>query len=212
MRRDVVRRAVRLVGPVLVLLVAVPVGAAEAPPPDEFVRAEIGTLAELLAGGAPGRLDAVRARVRAIADFDGFARSSLGKTWATLAPGEQKRFKETLQRLLEGHYMNKPSSIFDERKVSVEGAKVTGDRAEVPLTIERKDVDVAVVVKLRRAGSGWIAEDVVIDGLSLLEDYRAQFRGFLRKHSVRELIARLDARAKASSRPAKRPGAAAAGE
>ena len=208
MFRDVVRRAVRLVGAVVVLLlVAAPVSAAETPPPDEFVRAEIGALAKLLAGGAPGRFDAVRARVRAVADFEGFARGSLGKTWATLGPGEQRRFKETLQRLLESHYMNRPSSIFDERKVAVEGAKVTGERADVPLTVERKDVDVAVVVKLRRAGAGWIAEDVVIDGLSLLEDYRAQFRSYLKKHTVRELIARLDSRAKANSKPPRASGA-----
>jgi phospholipid transport system substrate-binding protein len=93
--------------------------------------------------------------------------------------------------------MSKPSSIFDEKKASVDGARLDGDEAEVAVTVDRKDVDVAVVVKLRRAGAGWIAEDVVIDGLSLLEDYRAQFRSFLQKRTVRELTARLEARAKA---------------
>jgi phospholipid transport system substrate-binding protein len=188
---------VRLVGPLLVLLATTPASGAEAPPPDDFVRAEIGALADLLTGGAPDRFDVLRQRIRAIADFDGFARSSLGKTWGTLGPGEQRRFTAAIQRLLESHYMGRPSSIFDERKVSVDGAKVTGEAAEVGLTVARKDVDVGVVVKLRRAGAGWIAEDVAIDGLSLLEDYRAQFRSFLRKHTVRELIDRLDARAKA---------------
>jgi phospholipid transport system substrate-binding protein len=190
------RNVVRFVGPLLVLLVTTPVSAAETTSPDEFVRAEISALADLLTGGAPDRFDVLRNRVRAIADFDGFARNSLGKTWGTLTRGEQKRFKETIQRLLESYYMSKPSSIFD-KKVSVQGAKVTGEEAEVALTVERKDVDVAVVVKLHRAHAGWIAEDVAIDGLSLLEDYRAQFRNFLKKHSVRELIDRLNSRAKA---------------
>jgi phospholipid transport system substrate-binding protein len=191
------RNVVRFLGPLLVVLATTLVSAAEGTPPDQFVRAEIDALADLLAGGAPDRLDGLRNRIRAIADFDGFARKSLGKTWATLSPREQKRFKETLQRLLESHYMSKPSSIFDRKKVSVQGAKVRGEEAEVALEVERKDVDVAVVVKLHRAPAGWIAEDVAIDGLSLLEDYRAQFRNFLKKHSVRELIDRLDSRAKA---------------
>lgn len=187
-------RVVRLVAPLLALLATGPASAAGTTPPDEFVRAEIGALAELLDG--PGGQEAVRDRIRAVADFEGFARESLGKTWTTLSPGEQRRFKEAVRRLLESHYLSKPASIFDEKKVSVNGAKTTGDGAEVALTIDRKDVDVAVDVRLRRAGAGWVAEDVVIDGLSLLEDYRAQFRTFLKKRSVPELTARLEARAK----------------
>lgn len=191
------RDVVRTVGPLLLLLLATAAGAAEAPPPDEFVRREIRELGALLSGGAPNRVELLRDRVRALADFEGFARRSLGKTWATLSPREQKRFKASLQGLLESYYLGKPASIFDEEKASVQGAKVGGDLAEVGLTVARKDADVAVAVKLHRAGAGWIADDVVIDGLSLLEDYRAQFRSYLKKHSVAELIARLDARAKA---------------
>jgi phospholipid transport system substrate-binding protein len=191
------RGVARLVAALLAALVAGGAGAAEATAPDEFVRVEMGALADLLGGGAPGRVEAVRRRIRAVADFDGFARASLGKTWETLSPGEQRRFREALQRLLESYYMSKPSSIFDEEKASVEGAKVDGEQAEVAVTVDRKDVDVSVVVRLHRAGAGWIADDVVIDGLSLLEDYRAQFRSFLRKRTVRELTARLEARAKA---------------
>jgi phospholipid transport system substrate-binding protein len=187
----------RLAAALLAVLPAGPAAGTAATPPDEFVRGEIGALADLLGGGAPDRFDAVRTRIRAIADFDGFARESLGKTWETLTRAEQKRFRDALQRLLESHYMSKPSSIFDEKKASVDGARLDGDDAEVAVTVDRKDVDVAVVVKLRRAGAGWIAEDVVIDGLSLLEDYRAQFRSFLQKRTVRELTARLEARAKA---------------
>lgn len=195
------RNVVGFVGPVLLWLVASPVNAAEARPPDAFVRNEIGALGDLLTGGAPDRFDVLRDRIRAIADFEGFARRSLGKTWETLSPRDRRRFKETLQRLLESHYLSKPSSIFDPRKVSVQEGKVTGDQAEVPLTVKRKDADVAVVVKLHRDRTGWIAEDVAIDGLSLLEDYRAQFRSFLKKRSVAQLIDRLDARAKARGGP-----------
>lgn len=198
-RAEMLRKVVRVVGPVLLWLAASSVNAAEARPPDAFVRDEIGALGDLLTGGAPDRYDVLRDRIRAIADFEGFARRSLGKTWATLSPRDQRRFKETLQRLLESHYLSKPGAIFDPRKASVQEAKVTGDEAEVPLTVKRKDADVAVVVKLHRGRTGWIADDVAIDGLSLLEDYRAQFRSFLRKRSVAQLIERLDARAKAST-------------
>jgi phospholipid transport system substrate-binding protein len=190
------RDVVRLVG-ALWVLVTVPVSAAEPEPPDDFVRAEIGALGDLLTGGAPDRVEVLRDRIRAIADFDGFARKSLGKRWATLSAAEQRRFKAAIQRLLESYYMSKPGSIFDKRKVSVQGAKVTGEEADVALTVARKDADVAVVVKLQRVRGGWVAQDVAIDGLSLLEDYRAQFRSFLRKRSVRELIERLESRAKA---------------
>lgn len=195
-----VRSVVRLLGPLLALAVAAPASAAETPPPEAFVRGEIDALADLLAGGAPDRVDALRDRIRAIADFEGFARRSLGKTWGTLSRGEQRRFEAAIQRLLESYYLGRPGSIFDKRKVAVRGARSAGERADVVLAIARKDADVEVVVKLRREDAGWIADDVAIDGLSLLEDYRAQFRSFLKKRSVRELIDRLESRAKAQSR------------
>lgn len=141
-----VRNVARCVGSLLVVLLASPASGAEAPPPDEFVRAEIGALSDLLTGGAPDRLEVLRRRVRALADFDGFARKSLGKTWGSLSPGERKRFRDSLQGLLESYYMGRPGSIFDERKASVQGAKVTGEEAEVALTVAREDADVAVVV------------------------------------------------------------------
>lgn len=196
-----IRNAVRLAGALLLLLPALLAGAraraGEPAPPDAFVRAEIDTLADLLGSGAPDRVDVLRDRIRTIADFDGFARKTLGKRWGTLSAGEQRRFEEAVRRLLESHYLSRPSSIFDRRKVSVQGAKLAGDDAEVALTVARKDADVEVVVKLHRAREGWIAVDVVIDDLSLLEDYRAQFARFLEKRSVGELVERLDSRARA---------------
>jgi phospholipid transport system substrate-binding protein len=197
------RHVLRLAAPLLAaaaLAAPSPARAAEPPAPEAFVRSEIDTLADVLASGRPGRLAEVRRRVRAVADFEGFARRSLGSAWTTLSPAERRRFTEALQRLLESHYMRRPATVFDRRKVAVKGATRDGDRAEVSLEVERKEAPVGVDVRLRRAPEGWIAEDVVLDGLSLLEDYRAQFRTFLKKRTVRELVERLNARASSAER------------
>ncbi|MBI5507470.1 MAG: ABC transporter substrate-binding protein [Deltaproteobacteria bacterium] len=175
-----------------------PALAAESPPADVFVRAQIDELADVLTGGAPNRFEVLRARVRAVADFDGFAAKALGKTWGTLAAEEQQRFKTAMQGLLESHYMNKPGAIFDKNKVVVKEATPKDGSAAVRLTLKRKDVDVGVVVKVHPGPGAWIVDDVVIDGLSLLEDYRSQFQTFLKKKTVAELIAKLDAKAKAN--------------
>jgi phospholipid transport system substrate-binding protein len=173
-------------------------GLARAPAADVFVRAKIDELADLLASPRADRLDQVRDRVREVAYFSGFSERALGKTWATLSKDEKARFQAAMQELLESHYMARPNSVFDKNKVQVRSAEADEDTAVVVATVKQKDVDIGVVVKLKAKGDAWQVQDVVIDGLSLLEDYRAQFQTFLKKKSLAELVDKLKSKARAN--------------
>jgi len=173
------------------------VTSAMAAPPEAagFVRAKIDQLADLLMSDAPDRLEQVRRRMQELTDFSGFSERALGPTWGTLTRDEQLRFQRALQRLLESHYMGRPASIFDKQKVQVKSAARVGEQMAVSLAVQRDDVDIDVVVELQALRDGWQVRDVAIDGLSLLEDYRAQFQTYLKKKSLNELIAKLESRA-----------------
>jgi len=168
------------------------------PAAEFFVRTQIAELAAVLASGKPERFDVLRARMRAVADFDGFAKQALGKAWQKLSAEQQRRFTSALQGLLESYYMNKPGAIFDKEKVVVKEAKVAGRGVLVSAAIKQKDVDVGLVIKLHQGPTSWLVEDVAIDGLSMLEDYRAQFQSYLKKKSVDELTSRLASKAAAN--------------
>jgi phospholipid transport system substrate-binding protein len=174
--------------------------AAEAAPPaaDAFVRGKVDELADLLASDKPDRLDQVRDRVREVADFSGFAERALGKTWAKLSKDERAQFQAALQELLESHYMAHPGKVFDKNKLVVQSAKNDAEGALVTATVKQKDVDIGVIVKLKKVGDGWLVRDVVLDNLSLLEDYRAQFQSYLKKKTLAELTAKLKSKAAAN--------------
>lgn len=173
------------------------VSSAMAAPPEAagFVHAKIDELADLLTSGAPDRLEQVRRRMQELTDFSGFSERALGPTWGTLTRDEQLRFQRALQRLLESHYMGRPASIFDKQKVQVKNAVRVGEQTAVHLAVRRADADIDMVVELRALADRWQIRDVTIDGLSLLEDYRAQFQTYLKKKSLSELIAKLESRA-----------------
>jgi phospholipid transport system substrate-binding protein len=189
------RRALLLV----LALVLAPTATFAAPPAaDAFVRGKVDELADLLASDQADRLDQVRERVRQVADFSGFAERALGKSWVDLAKDERTQFQAALQALLESHYMARPGKVFDKNKLVVQSAKLDAEGAVVTASVKQKDVDIGVVIKLRKAGDGWQVRDVVLDGLSLLEDYRSQFNSYLKKKSLSQLIDKLKSKAQAN--------------
>ena len=168
------------------------------PPADVFVRGKVDELADLLASGKPDRLNQVRDRVRQVADFSGFAERALGKTWQDLSKDEKARFQAALQKLLESHYMAHSGSVFDKNKLVVKSVAAEPEGATVTAAVKQPDVDVGVVVKLKSVGDTWQVRDVILDGLSLLEDYRSQFQSYLKKKSMGQLIDKLEAKAQAN--------------
>jgi phospholipid transport system substrate-binding protein len=166
----------------------------------QFVRTKIDEFADLIQSNKADRFTILRDRVRRIADFDGFAKQALASQWASASPGERQRFKDAMQALLESHYMSKPATIFDKEKITVEEATVSGEVTNVRSLVKRKDVDIEVLAKLKAGADTWRVEDVTIDGLSLLEDYRSQFQSFLKKKTLAQLITRLHERAEANMR------------
>jgi len=169
---------------------------------EAFVRSKIDEFADLIQGSQPKRFETLRTRVRQIADFDGFAKQSLGAPWTSASAAERQQFKDAMQGLLESHYMSKPATVFDKEKITISGATPSGTATAVAGAVKRKDVDITFLVKVEPDHDQWRVLDVTIDGLSLLEDYRAQFQSYLKKKTLAQLVTRLHEKAQANMRSA----------
>lgn len=125
-------------------------------------------------------------------DFDEMAKRSLGPAWRQRNPEERKEYVTLFRQVLENSYLGKveayqgekiryvKESVAEERFATVETLIVTGKGQEIPLNY-----------RLVKETSKWRVYDVVIEEISLVNNYRSQFSAILQRSSFQDLLARL---------------------
>jgi phospholipid transport system substrate-binding protein len=119
------------------------------------------------------------------------SRRSLGRHWAQRSEQEKKEFVRLFGQLLERTYIDKVEGYSGE-KVNYLGERVDGDYAEVEVKIvTKKNTEIMVLYKLRTRDQKWWVYDMVIEGVSLVNNYRTQFTDILAKSSFEGLMKKL---------------------
>ena len=188
-------------GVALVLLVSVLLavgGAADAATPTEHLRRQVDRVITTLEDPAlQQRPDERRAAVRTIAeqifDFEDTARRALGRHWRERTPDERREFVGLFTDLLERAYIGRIEDYAGER-VTYADETVDKDAATVRTRLVTRDgTAIPVDYRMRRADDAWLVYDVVIEGVSLVANYRAQFNRIIQTSSYEELVARMQA-------------------
>lgn len=147
--------------------------------------------------GQPGRKEERRALLEKIIaarfDFTEMAKRSLASHWRERTPAEQKEFIHLFEKLLENSYLGKIEGYTDE-KVIYTRERLDGDFSEVKTKILRKGDEIPIDYRLLRNGSDWKVYDIVIDGVSLVNNYRSQFSKIIRSGSYEELVQKMRAK------------------
>jgi len=124
------------------------------------------------------------------------ARGSLGHHWAKRTRAEQTEFVTLFSRLLEETFIDKFETHHAElEKVEYLGEKLIDDYASVKAQVSTKDQIVhPVEYRLQKSGKDWRIYDVVLEGVSLVKNYRDQFDQILAKSPYEKLVADLRAK------------------
>lgn len=123
--------------------------------------------------------------------FEEMARRSLGIHWRNRTPPERREFVNLFTDLLENAYAGKIEGYKGEK---IRFGKETLDPpyAEVQTTIVTpQGQEFSVDYRLLADGSRWRVYDIVIEGVSLVNNYRSQFAGILQKSSFEEMTRKL---------------------
>ncbi|BCB96406.1 toluene tolerance protein [Dissulfurispira thermophila] len=124
-------------------------------------------------------------------DFEEMAKRSLALHWRNRTPEERKEFVPLYTDLLERSYIKKIESYTDEKILYI-GEKIEGEYSEVNTKIvTKRNVEVPIDYKLLRKNGKWEVYDVVIEGVSLVNNYRTQFNKIIRTNSYEELVKRM---------------------
>ena len=112
----------------------------------------------------------------------------MGAQWQKRTPAEQQEFVRLFTDLLEGAYLSKVEEYSGE-KIQFVNERQEKDFAEVNTKlINRKGEDFALDYRLLNMNGEWKVTDVIIENISLVNNYRSQFNRVLAKSSFEELV------------------------
>jgi len=125
-------------------------------------------------------------------NFGVMAQNSLGREWDRLTPAQRKDFTEVLQDLFQDSYSKLVLNFLKRENIRYGAETVDGDNALVKTVIERLAREqIPVDYRLLRGVGRWDISDVVIDGVSIVENYRSQFTKIIRTLSYDALIRKM---------------------
>jgi len=136
-----------------------------------------------------------RAAVRKIAndifDFSETAKRSLARHWPPRTPAEREEFVTLFADLLERGYISK-IEVYGGEKIAYLGETIEGDLATVRTKITTKQqTDIPIDYRMLVRGEKWLVYDVIIEGVSLIANYRTQFNKIITTSSYQELVRRM---------------------
>ena len=154
---------------------------------------------------APERKHERRAAVRKVAeevfDIGETAKRALGPHWQQRTPTERDEFTQLFADLLESTYIARIDEYGGER-IRYTGEKIEGDTAVVQTRVlTKKGTEAPVEARMLRRSDKWYIYDVIIEGVSLVNNYRTQFDRIIRSASYAELVKRLRDRKQVSAGP-----------
>jgi phospholipid transport system substrate-binding protein len=133
--------------------------------------------------------DKLWAVIREAFDFQGVSRRAVGRGWGSFSAKQKQEFSRVFAQLLGHNYLQKIRKEYQNQKVQYTSAEQISDAKTVVHTeIAREGGNVPVDYSMWQTKKGWQIYDVKVEGVSLVQNYRAQFRQMLLNHDPAYLI------------------------
>ena len=138
---------------------------------------------------------AIRELVNEVFDFRGASALAIGPMWFSRTPDEQEEFVRLFAVFLERGFIGiigAKASVADGVKIQYVDESINVEWAGVATSLlTRSGQELPVDFWFVRRGERWKVQDVVIDGVSLIANYRSQCTRVLDAYPYAEVIARL---------------------
>jgi phospholipid transport system substrate-binding protein len=140
---------------------------------------------------AEARRQKVKRIVDPYFDYQEMAKRSLGPAWGKLSPGQRQEFVALFSQLLEASYSDKIEKYAQRVQINYTGEILEGNYAEVRTVVVKANDRIPLNYRLMNEGGTWKVYDVIIEGVSLVSNYRSQFSRIIHESGYAELVKRL---------------------
>jgi len=134
-------------------------------------------------------------------DYAEMSKRALAANWIPLTNEQRDEFVDLFKSFLSDRYASKIEDYSGEQ-VEYLGERLDGQYAEVRTKLHSTKVEIPMDYRLINKAGKWYAYDIVVDGVSLVKNYRSQFTAIIRSSSYEELLNRLRNRTVAEDKKA----------
>ncbi len=130
----------------------------------------------------------VSGRVQKFLNIQSMAERTLGPYWAGATAEQRQQFSDLFRKVLEGTYLNRIDD-YSDGTVKYLMQRVKDDKAIVDTSIVQKDLEIPVQYKMIYENGSWQVFDLVIEGVSLIRNYRSSYGEIIRRDGYDGLLA-----------------------
>lgn len=129
-------------------------------------------------------------------DFEEFSTRTVGPQWQQFSADQKARFQSAFTELLRSSYIDTLDSYSGEKvEFSDEISSDNGTRVEIRMNYLAQNKTYPVAFRMLMKNDTWVVYDVIIEGISMIKNYREQFRDILTKGNPDALITRIETKA-----------------
>ena len=121
-------------------------------------------------------------------DYVALSRLTLGRSWRDFNKEQQKEFISLFRTILKKAYMDKILSYTNEQVVFDRDIMLSENKAEVQTRVITKSAEIPIDYRVYLKDGEWKVYDVIVEGISLVQNYRTQFREILANNPPEEVL------------------------
>ena len=135
------------------------------------------------------RIAIIGTEIETVFDFKELSRRTLGKAWKKMSAGQRTEFVELFKQLLQGVYAERLLAYSDQKIIFDKEIMLKKGRAEVQSYLQTSDgKKIPLFYRMTDKSGSWKVYDIIIEGVSMVKNYRTQFRQILAKDSPEKLL------------------------
>jgi len=163
----------------------------------DAVRTSVEAILDILKKGDALDKDSRRSAMEVIIDkrfdFRAMSQRTLATNWKKATDAEKQEFTDLFKQLIQSSYVGKLEAYTNE-KVEYVAEKAKGRKAVVETLIKTASADIPLNYKMYSKDGDWLVYDVIIEGVSLISNYRSSYQTIVKQEGFDGLMAKMKAK------------------
>jgi len=179
---------------ILAILIVLPLQAYAATP-QETVETGVNKVLKTLSDPAfkakpkDQKITAISSEIESVFDFEELSKRTLGREWKNFSAEQQTEFVKLFKELLQGVYADRLLAYSDQKVIYDKEIMIKEGQAEVQSYLQTSDgTKIPLFYRMTDKSGSWKVYDMVIEGVSMVKNYRTQFREILSNGSADKLL------------------------
>jgi phospholipid transport system substrate-binding protein len=117
-----------------------------------------------------------------------FSRRTLTRNWQKFTPAQRKEFVDLFEKVLEKAYLDKILDYSNEKFVFYKENVLSDNQVEVQSKVITSSKEIPMFYRMILKNDKWKVYDVVVENVSLVQNYRTQFNEILAGNTPEQLL------------------------